>query len=453
MVDFSKLYSPHASQAPFHSSPVRYKLIGGAMGGGKSAALCAEAIQLSLDIPGNRGAILRKNLTVLKRTTAITFFQVCPSELIADFNKTEMKVTLVNGSEILFLEADESKDRLFEKLKSLELGWWAIDEASEVSYNAFKVLASRLRWKASGGKYYGLLASNPEQCWVKEVFIDDVKENHGFFPALPKDNPSLPPDYIDNLKLIFDEVQQRKYIEGDWNVSDDPMQIIPYTALKNCIIEDDALVEETGIDSLGVDVAELGEDKTALAYMRNGYCFEVETFAKKRIDEVSQIIKARIIQRKIDADRVGIDAVGNGAGVWGNLTGDGMRVQRIISGEAPLETGEPFQFANLKSQMWWTLRLDVLNPDSGFKIMKRQSLIQDITAPRYKIGQERKIIVEPKDDTKRRIGRSPDEGDALVICNWVRKRRTPAAASQDLVDESSVGDVRGYYHKERKRSW
>ena len=453
MVDFSKLYSPHASQAPFHSSPVRYKLIGGAMGGGKSKALCAEGIQLSLDIPGNRGVIVRKNLTVLRRTTLVTFFQTCPPDLIANFNKSDRLITLINGSEILFIDADESKDPLFEKLKSLEVGWFAIDEASEVSRNAFSVLGSRLRWPAAKGKYYGLLASNPEQCWVKEVFIDQRLEQHAFYPALPKDNPSLPDDYLPNLRIIFDEVQQRKYIEGDWNVSDDPMQIIPYTALKNCIIEDDALVEETGIDSLGVDVAELGEDKTALAYMRNVYCFEVETFAKKRIDEVSQIIKARIIQRKIDADRVGIDAVGNGAGVWGNLTGDGMRVQRIISGEAPLETGEPFQYANLKSQMWWTLRLDVLNPDSGFKILKRQSLIQDITAPRYKIGQERKIIVEPKDDTKRRIGRSPDEGDALVICNWVRKRRTPAAASQDLVDESSVGDVRGYYHKERKRSW
>ena len=117
------------------------------MGGGKSKSICAEAIQLSLDIPGNRGAIVRKNLTTLKRTTMVTFFQTIPAELILEYNKTEQKVTFYNSSEILFLEADDAKDPLFEKLKSLELGWFAIDEASEVPRPAFHILVSRLRWK------------------------------------------------------------------------------------------------------------------------------------------------------------------------------------------------------------------------------------------------------------------------------------------------------------------
>ena len=74
--------------------------------------------------------------------------------------------------------------------------------------------------------------------------------------------------------------------------------------------------------------------------------------------------------------------------------------------------------------MWWDLRRDVLNPESGFRILNRQSLIQDLTAVRYTIEGEKMVSVESKEKLNRRIGRSTDEGDACVIANWVRKGRS-----------------------------
>lgn len=417
---YRKWYHPHQSQLWFHKSHAPYKLIGGAMGGGKSKSLCAEAINLSTEIPGNRGAIVRKNMTTLKRTTMVTFFQTLPPGLMEEFNKTEMRVKLANGSEILFLEADESKDAMFEKLKSLELGWFAIDEASEVPRQAFQILVSRLRWPAAQGRYTGLLASNPEQCWVKEDFIDSRKPGHRYFPALPRDNPSLPADYIKKLEDIFDENQRRKYIDGDWNVTDDPLQVIPYTALKNCIAPPAEMICLDGPESLGVDVAELGEDKSALAFFRGACCYEIQTYSKLRIDQLTEIVKQRIVERNIASENVGIDAVGTGAGLWGNLVGAGMDVQRIIAGAAEIPGIMPHKFTNLKSQLWWSLRMAVLDPDSGFRIPERQSLIQDLTAVRYTIEQERTIVMESKEHLRRRLGRSTDEGDACVIGNWVR---------------------------------
>jgi phage terminase large subunit len=426
--DSLPIYQPNDQQNCFHRSDAKYKLIGGAMGGGKSKALCMEALSLSALINGNRGAIIRKSLTTLRRTTMVTFFQSLPGGSVREINKTEFRVTLNNGSEILFLDADESKDPLFDKLKSLELGWFAIDEASEVSKAAFQILVSRLRWKPAQGKYFGLLASNPEQCWIKEDFIDAPKPDHCYFPLLPKDNPYLPPEYIPNLRLIFDEVQQRKYIDGDWNIADDPMQIIPYTALKNCIATEEEIALLAGREAMGIDVAELGDDRTVFAYFNEAVCCNIESFRKLRVDEVSDLAKSRIIERRIDADMVGVDAVGNGAGVWGNLVGEGFNVQRIIAGASQVEV-EPEEagagkFANLKSQMWWELRRDVLNPESGFKILNRQSLIQDLTAVRYTIESEKMVAVESKEKLNRRIGRSTDEGDACVIANWVRKTRS-----------------------------
>ena len=156
--------------------------------------------------------------------------------------------------------------------------------------------------------------------------------------------------------------------------------------------------------------------------MRGSINTSLEQYEKKRTDELSAIVKARIIDRNINANKVGIDAIGNGAGVWGNLTGDGLQVQRIMAGSAApeLEYFKGQNFVNLRAQMWWKLRMEVLDPDSSLRILYKQSLIQDLTAPRYKIMSERKIQVEAKEDIKRRIARSPDEGDALVMANWCR---------------------------------
>ena len=49
-----------------------YKLYGGAMGGGKSYALCAEGIALSYDYPANRGYLCRHELVSFKKTTLLT---------------------------------------------------------------------------------------------------------------------------------------------------------------------------------------------------------------------------------------------------------------------------------------------------------------------------------------------------------------------------------------------
>ena len=51
-------YKPTDIQLNAHLSLTRYKLYGGAMGGGKTKWLCEEAKDLSLKYPGNRGVYM-----------------------------------------------------------------------------------------------------------------------------------------------------------------------------------------------------------------------------------------------------------------------------------------------------------------------------------------------------------------------------------------------------------
>src|SRR5262249_51226322 len=72
-------------------------------------------------------------------------------------------------------------------------------------------------------------------------------------------------------------------------------------------------------------------------------------------------------------------------------------------------------FANKRAELWWKMR-EALEPDGSRQICLPPDprLLADLTAPRWKLTP-RGIQVELKEDTRKRLGRSPDRGDAVVL--------------------------------------
>ena len=77
-----------------------------------------------------------------------------------------------------------------------------------------------------------------------------------------------------------------------------------------------------------------------------------------------------------------------------------------------------FTFRNARAEWWWRLR-EALDPESGnhISLPNDMKMKQDLTAFTYAIGEGKVIKVESKDEAKRRLGRSPDAGDAVVYAN------------------------------------
>ncbi|HLE81442.1 MAG TPA: hypothetical protein VJA25_09135, partial [Dehalococcoidia bacterium] len=72
------------AQVAFHSSSAFIRGYGGAMGGGKSRALCEEAFDLALDYPGIPILMVRLRHNSITETTRRTMLeQVLAPELIA----------------------------------------------------------------------------------------------------------------------------------------------------------------------------------------------------------------------------------------------------------------------------------------------------------------------------------------------------------------------------------
>lgn len=215
-------YDPLPKQGEFHGANDKYRAFGGGFGNGKTSAGCAEAFFLSMEYPGTVGLISRKTRPELKATTQDTFFnggggasatdwKGCPQELIRSFNKTEGKLTLVNGSVIHFWPLDDPN-----KLTNLNLGWYMIDQAEEVAEDMFLMLNGRLRRKRSPRK--GIILFNPNgHDWIWRRWVHLKMPDHGLVHAKTSDNPNLPSDYIAQFEG-YPAAWKKRFFEGSFDV-------------------------------------------------------------------------------------------------------------------------------------------------------------------------------------------------------------------------------------------
>lgn len=205
-------YKPLPKQLEFHNLKTKYKALIGGFGSGKTKSGIWESIDLCMRYPNNIGMICRKRSVDLRDTTQKMFFEECPKELIKRYIKSERRVIFINNSEIIFRGVDEE-----EKRRGLNLGFFYIDEASEVSADIFNMLQGRLRL-SSVPKHYGFLTSNPPNIdhWIYKYFVENNHPDYGIVRMASYDNVFLPPDYIESLKRSYPESWVRRYIEGEF---------------------------------------------------------------------------------------------------------------------------------------------------------------------------------------------------------------------------------------------
>lgn len=191
----------------------------GGFGSGKSFIGSHAVIRHAMQNPKGRSLIARQTMVDLKATTMKTFFEVLDPRLIMKWNKTESLLTLINGHEIYFWGLDN-----IEKLKSLEIGMFWIDEVNEVAELTFNVLKGRLRNKHHK-KRLGILTSNSEgKNWTYKQFVlgkgirtQQDLEKYRIIKAPSNENTNLPDDYLDVLNSYTGDLFER-YVKASWNV-------------------------------------------------------------------------------------------------------------------------------------------------------------------------------------------------------------------------------------------
>jgi len=181
------------------------------------------------------------------------------------------------------------------------------------------------------------------------------------------------------------------------------------------------LLEKSGewgpLTRLGCDIADGGQDQNSIA-RRHG-------MAIRKLDRPSERdtmgVAGRIagIQEQHNVDAV-VDAIGIGAGVTARLRELGLSVVAFSASERTDKrdlSGE-IRFRNKRAAAWWNLR-ELLDPANGHEVALPPDdlLMGDLTAPHWH-DTSSGVQVESKDDIRKRLGRSTDDGDAVVMAFW-----------------------------------
>lgn len=113
-----------------------------------------------------------------------------------------------------------------------------------------------------------------------------------------------------------------------------------------------------------------------------------------------------------------VDVIGIGAGVLHRLIEMGRNARGFVASKKTSYTdmsGE-LGFANWRAAAWWITR-EMLAPNSGFNVClpPDDELIGDLVAPKMsRITSKSKILVESKEQIRKRLRHSPDCADAVI---------------------------------------
>ncbi len=165
---------------------------------------------------------------------------------------------------------------------------------------------------------------------------------------------------------------------------------------------------------VGVDVARFGEDKTDLALRAEWAITDIREYSKADTTETAGHVKGVL-------DAYGgyamVDVIGLGAGVVDMLRESGydVRAFNAASRSGLADRSGELGFVNRRAASWWGLR-ELLDPSTGpeLAIPPDDQLTGDLVAPSWRVTSGGRIVVEGKDQIRKRIGRSTDRADAVV---------------------------------------
>ena len=284
-------------------------------------------------------------------------------------------------------------------------------------------VSGELRWftRDEEGKEIEVEGRGPHMIGERETFA----KSRTFIRAGLQDNPDLAIDgqYEAMLSQLPKELRDA-YRDGKFDVAlkDGAFQTIP----TNWIRAAQARWTEkppAGVPmcAIGVDVAQGGEDNTVLAPRHDGWFAPFITVPGKLTPD-GKSVAGLVVANRRDNAKVIIDMGGGyGGAAYEHMKDNHIEVKgyKGAEGYSGRTSDRQLNLYNTRSAAYWRFR-EALDPSQpgGSTIMLPDDpeMVADLTAPTYAVTRQG-IQVEPKKDVVKRLGRSPDIGDAVVM-SW-----------------------------------
>ena len=343
-----------------------------------------------------------------------------------------------------------------------------VDEAPTMREDQVKFIMGWVRTTLPGQRCRIVLTGNPprtaEGYWMVEMFGPWLDEKHELYPyepgrllwyaildgkdtqvddgvpfvykgelIKPKSRTFIPAKVDDNPFLVatgykaqlqaLPEPLRSQMLYGDFAAGkeDQAWQVIPTAWVQAAM---DRWTERKDgakgmMTSMGLDVSRGGRDKTVWA-PRYGWWYDRLITEEGVNTDDGPKVAGLTVQYQRNGCPVFTDVVNVGTSVVDFLRQANINVEPVNGAErAQLmdETGL-LRFANKRAQYHWKFRelLDPAKAEDPVALPPDPELKKDLCAPTYRVTPQG-ILIELKEQVIKRLGRSPDKGDAVVYAS------------------------------------
>lgn len=252
-----------------------------------------------------------------------------------------------------------------------------------------------------------------------------------FIPAKLKDNPYLlNTNYMATVQALPEPLRSQM-LNGDFRagMEDDPWQVIPTDWVLMAQERWKQRLATVSLTAMGVDVARGGKDKTVIAKRYGNWFAELEKHPGKSTPD-GQAVAGLVMAAIEGRPEINVDVIGVGSSVYDQLKAiDGVNGVNFAERSNATDKSGRLQFANVRAQAYWQFR-EALDPKTGDDVAlpPDPELRADLCCAKWSVTM-RGVQVESKDDIVKRLGRSPDCADAVVLAALIAQMRVEYAPS------------------------
>jgi phage terminase large subunit len=325
--------------------------------------------------------------------------------------------------------------RASQQVKSYEsFDVFRIEEASAISRESWDMILPTLR--KPGSQFW--ITFNPENDNdpVMEIFINSNRSDTLAVFCEPE-NADNPWWNDTELPKESEELKKRDYDEWLHQYGGQPRKQGQNSVISRVLV-DQAMSREIVFEGqmvLGIDPADFGDDKTQM-YLRKG----LKVIKYKELSKMDGITIANEAAGMVNKDKtvqINIDSTGIGTSARDQLRSMGMNVNPVNFSQSPINRDK---YHDLPTELWFEFKNQFLDK---CQLPNDNQLRQELCGRQYKYDHEHRYHIESKADFKKRLGRSPDKADALLLCFYNPQR----VFDPDFRKRMSSRDNSGYKYE------
>lgn len=472
LLNDSLLWTPSPENIPqiqAYTTEADILYYGGAAGGGKTDLL------LGLALTAHRKSIIfRREYPQLREV--IDRGEEILAGTGARFNTQSNRWTGIPGGRVLELGAvQHEKDR--EKFKGRPHDFLGFDEICDFTATQFRFLLAWARTTDPNQRVRVVCAGNPPihasgewviqfwAPWLSETYPNPAKPaelryfivvngrdievdgpdpveldgeihrplSRTFIPAHLADNPYLSrTGYAATLQGLPEPLRSI-LLYGDFRVrrQDAPMQVIPTEWIRAAQARwANRPVPEVPLEAIGLDPSRGGADDCTFCKKYGNYFADIIAYPGTMIVDgptVTALLFDEVLApgEETHGATINVDVIGIGSSVYDLLQEMSEKeefdfeVEPVNFASGSEETDIPglLSFQNMRAEGYWRMR-EALDPTSGLDLALPldDQVLADLAAPTWRVTA-RGILIESKKEIRKKLGRSPNYGDAIVLAN------------------------------------